>query len=95
MRCADSLVGKLDFAEKVFEREGKLSVVVSAALRKIVVFLSAAHAAVDAVRRKFFDFFAPHVRRGLTDFCKEGIYAHVELIGKHAEIKGFQSLIRS
>ena len=95
LRCTDSLVGKFDFTEKVFEREGKLSVVVSAALRKIVVFLSAAHAAVDSVRRKFFDFFAPHVRRGLTDFCKEGIYAHVELIGKHAEIKGFQSLIRS
>ena len=61
LRGSDRLVRKLDFAEKVFERECELRIIVAAALGKIVVFFTAAHAAVDAVGRKFLDFFAPHV----------------------------------
>ena len=93
-RVTERAIGS-DVLDIVFSLIDEVYDIVMASGIQIVVFLSAAHAAVDSVRRKFFDFFAPHVRRGLTDFCKEGIYAHVELIGKHAEIKGFQSLIRS
>ena len=90
LRRADSLIGKLDFAEEVFESKRKLSVVVSSAYGKSVRFLTASDTAVNTVRRKFLYFLAPNVGRGLTDFCKQRIDTQVELICEYAEIEGFE-----
>lgn len=84
---AHRLVGNLDFAEKVFESERELRVIVAAACGQGVGLRARTDTAVYAVRSEFLDFLTPHVGRGVTYLCKKGIHTDIELICQNAQIK--------
>ena len=52
-----------------------------------------ADSAVHAILRQAANLFAPHIRGGLSDLCKQRVRRRIQLFGDHAQIYAFQCAV--